>query len=171
MRKIFRLGFLQLCCLLIYCNVPAQVKNNVVKVYAYGIKTHAGNIQTDSSGNEITPGTEHVHIVYAETTGKYLPQWNMVFTNLGVYAIQANEIGSGKQEVGKLKDGSKPVHIAAKRGNRLWELSLVPVKARIPADIAELLKTNDVVVTTEFKGQQFTHPVSKEVALATIYYK
>lgn len=171
MKNVCRFCLLQICCLILCCKAPAQVKNNVAKLYAYGVQTYAGNVQTDSAGNEITPGAEYVHLVFAETSGKYLPQWNMVFTNRGVYAIQASEVESGKLEVGVLKADTKPVHIAAKRGNRLWKLELVPVKSRIPPDIEALLTTNDVVVTSEWKGQQFNHPVAKEIELASIHYK
>lgn len=171
MKKISRFFLLQICCLLAFCSGNAQVKNNVAKLHAYLTKTTAGNIQTDQNGNEIGTAIEYVHNVYAETTGKYLPQWNMVFTNNGVYAIQATEIAGGKHEVGKLKGQTKTVRIAARRGNRLWKLELVAVKARIPADIAALLKRNDVVVTTEWKGKQFTHTIAKEVELETIHYK
>jgi hypothetical protein len=171
MKIISRFFVLQICCLLGFITANAQVKNNVVKLHAYITKTLAGNIQVDSAGNEDGSAVEFVHNVYAETTGKFLPQWNMVFTNQGVYAIQATEIESGKHEVGRLKKDQKPVTIGVKRGNRLWKLELVPVKARIPADIATLLRTNAVVVTTEWKGEQFTHTIAKEIELETIYYK
>jgi hypothetical protein len=170
MKKISRCFLVQICCLLIFSIADAQVKNSVSKLHAYITKTVAGNIQTDSSGNELTSAVEYVHHVYAETTGKYLPQWNMVFTNNGVYAIQASEVESGKHEVGQLENGSK-LSIAAKRGNRLWRLELVPVKARIPSDIDALLKTNDVVVTTEWNGTRFTHTIAELIELKTIYYK
>lgn len=161
---------LQICCLL-FCQANAQVKNNVVKLHAYVTKIYAGNIQTDSSGNEVTAGMEVMHTIYAETTGKYLPKWNMVFTKKGVFIIQAVEIESGKQEAVKLKGSKKPVYITARRGNRLWKLELVAVKAKISAGILALLEKNDMVVSTEWNGKHFTHTIAKEIELESVFYK
>ena len=149
----------------------AQVKNNVVKLHAYWQESVAGNVEVDSSGNQIDSGIDHVHYLFAETTGKYLPSWNVVYTNKGVFAVQPEEIKASKYEVGKLKSTSKPVTITAKRGNRLWQLTLVPMKARIPANIATILKTNDVVVITELYNKQLTHTIAKEIELETVFYK
>lgn len=170
MTRLIRLVLLQICCLLVL-SVNAQVKNNVVRLHAYIQETVAGNIEVDTTGTPVNTGVEELHQLYAETTGKYLPQWNVVYTNKGVFAIEATEIKSRKQEVGKLKSNKKTVHISAKRGNRLWKLELLPMKARIPAQIAQLLRKNEVVVITEWKGKQFTHTIAKEIELDPVFYE
>ncbi len=170
MRKIAGRIALQICCLLMVISGGAQVKNSVVRFHAYIQETVAGNVEVDSAGVQ-SSGVDYVHHLYAETTGKYPPQWNVLYTNKGVFAIQAEEIRAARYQVGKLKNGSKPVWISAKRGNRLWKLELVPLKARIPANIEAILRKNDAVVMTEWKGKQFTHTIAKEIPLETIYYK
>lgn len=171
MKKISRYIMLQICCLLLVASAWAQVKNNVVKFHAYWNETVAGNVEVDANGNQVQSGVDHIHYLFAETTGKYVPSFNVVYTNKGVFAVQPEEIKTAKHEVGKLKSIAKPVFIAAKRGNRLWQLTMVPMKAKIPANIKTLLKKNDVVVITEWNNKQFTHTIAKEIELETVFYK
>lgn len=170
--KLFnRFILLQICCLMIAVSACAQTKNNVVKFHSYWNETVAGNVEVDANGNQVETGVEHIHYLFAETTGKYIPSFNVVYTNKGVFAVQPEEIKAAKHEVGKLKSTSKPVSIAAKRGNRLWQLTLVPMKAKVPDNIKSLLKKNDVVVITELSNKQVTHPIAKEIELETVFYK
>lgn len=170
MKKIFLVLLLQIFCLSAVESCHAQVKNSVAKLNAFVRETVAGNVPVDEHGNQTKSGVDHLHYLYAETTGKFLPQWDMVYTNSGVFAIQAEEIDSIKVTVGKLKNSSKAAAITRKKGNRLWKLTLVPVKARTPDNIAALLKKNEVVVITEFGGKQFTHTIAKEIELEPVFY-
>ncbi len=171
MKILNRYFLLQIFCLSIMVSACAQVKNNVVKLHSYWLVTVAGNVEVDSNGNQVNSGVDGLHYLFAETTGKYLPSWNVVYTNKGVFAVQPEEIKAGKYEVGKLKSNAQPVTIAAKRGNRLWQLTLVPMKAKVPPNIASMLKTNDMVVITEWNNKQFTHTIAKEIELQTVFYK
>jgi len=170
MKRISRYIMLQICCLMAI-SACAQVKNNVVKLHAYWQESVAGNVEVDSNGNQVNTGVDGAHYLFAETTGKYLPSWNVVYTKKGVFAVQPEEIKTPKYEVGKLKSTSKPVMVAVKRGNRLWQLTLIPMKARIPKNIAAILKTNAMVVITEWNNKQFTHTVPKQIQLETVFYK
>jgi hypothetical protein len=171
MKIINRYLLLQIFCLLTAISACAQVKNNVVKIHSYWQETVAGNVEVDSNGNQVNSGVDGIHLLFAETTGKYVPSWNVVYTNKGVFAVQQEEIKTAKYEVGKLKSNSRTVTIAAKRGNRLWQLTLIPMKARIPKNIAAILKKNAVVVITEWNNKQFTHTIAKEIELETVFYK
>ncbi|HEX6913699.1 MAG TPA: hypothetical protein VF145_00575 [Chitinophagaceae bacterium] len=170
MGKISITLLMQLSSLLACVTAATQVKHNVVKLHAYVQETIAGNIERDSAGNEAS-GVDVQHLLFAETTGKYLPQWNIVYTNKGVFAVQPSEIKEGLFTPGKLKSGKAASPIRVKRGNRLWQLTLIPMKARIPAGVAELLKKNDVVVITEWNNEQFTHTIAEEIELEPVFYK
>jgi hypothetical protein len=159
---------LQICCLLTTAAM-AQVKNNVAKIYAYISETRGGNVQVDAKGNQTTTGVDHVHYLYAETTGKFLPQWSVYYTRYGTFSMQADEVKS-KVVAGKLKGSDKPTYLSPKKGNRLWKLTLVPIKARIPADIASLLEKNDAVLITMFGSKKFMHTIAKETELQPLIY-
>jgi hypothetical protein len=170
MKKLKLLFFLQIFCLLAAVTVNAQVKNNVVKIYAYIQETIAGNIQVDENRNPINSGVDHVHYIYAETTGKLLPQWNTIYTHYGVFAIQAELIDSAKITVGQIKNSSKTATIMHKRGNRLWKLNLIPIKAATPTNISALLTKNDAVMLTQFGSKHFVHTIAKEIQLEPLFY-
>lgn len=171
MRKLTCFLVLQVCFLVGLSCASAQVKNNVARLHAFVQETVAGNVQVDENGNQLESGVDVVHQLFVETTGKYVPQWNVVYTRKGVFAVQAEEIKGLRHQVGKLKSNGKASVITAKRGNRLWKLELIPMKARIPDNITTLLRKNEVVLVTEWKGKQYTHPVAKEIALETVFYK
>jgi hypothetical protein len=167
--KRTRLVFLlQICCLLTMA-ATGQVKNNIAKVHAFVSETRGGNVQVDANGNQVTQGIDHVHYLYAETTGKYLPLWSIYYTRSGTFAMRAEEIKS-KVMVGKLKDTNKATYLSQKKGNRLWKISLVPMKARIPGNIAALLEKNDAVLITRFGSKQFMHTIAKETELQPLIY-
>jgi hypothetical protein len=162
---------LQICCLLTIAPVSAQVKNNVAKIHAFVRETTPGNVQVDANGDQTTGSVDHLHYLYAETTGKVLPQWNVLYTRSGTFAIQADEVDSAKVTVGRLKNSARVAYLTHKKGNRLWKLTLVPIKARIPANISALLSTNEAVLITQFGRKQFTHAILKETQLETIRYE
>jgi hypothetical protein len=72
--------------------------------------------------------------------------------------------------IGVIKNNNKTATIIRKRGNRLWQLNLVPIKAGTPANIAALLKKNDAVVLTQFGNKQFMHTIAKEIELEPLFY-
>jgi len=148
-----------------------QVKNSIAKIHAYIQETFAGNIQVDEKGNPLSNGVDHIHHFYVETTGKQLPIWNILYTHYGVFSLEAEAIDSGKVTVGTLKSTNKVVVITPKRGNRLWKLALIPMKASTPNAVAALLKKNDAVLITEFGNRKFTHIIAKEMELTPIYYQ
>jgi hypothetical protein len=148
-----------------------QVNQNVVKLHAFIMETVEGNIPVDEKGDPEKSGVDHLHFIFAETTGKTHPQWNVVYTHYGVFTVQPEKIDSAKVTVGKKKNSSETATVSAKRGNQLWKFNLIPMKARTPGDIAEMLKTNAVVVVVEFKGVQYKHKVAKVTELETILYK
>jgi hypothetical protein len=170
MKKIRLALLLQILCLLAAVAVNAQVKNNITKFYGYIRETIAGNIQVDENRNPINSGVDHLQYFYAETTGKFLPQWNTIYTRFGAFAIQATEVDSSKMVIGVIKNNNKTATIIRKRGNRLWQLNLVPIKAGTPANIAALLKKNDAVVLTQFGNKQFMHTIAKEIELEPLFY-
>jgi hypothetical protein len=170
MKQTRLIFLLQICCLLTAVTATAQVKNNIAKLYAYISETRGGNVQVDANGNQTTVGIDHIHYLYAETTGKFLPQWNVFYTRYGTFALQADE-AEPKVNVGKLKSTNKPAYISPRKGNRLWKLTLVPMKARIPGNIAALLENNDAVLITQFGAKQFTHTIAKETELQALIYE
>lgn len=170
MKKLRSLILLQIFCLLAAATSTGQVLTNVVKFHAYVRETVQGKKPVKETVKPTT-GVDHEHFLYAAIKGKTLPQWNVVYTNSGTFAVQAEEVKSSKETVGKLKGSGKSAAITTKRGYRLWKLNLVPMKARTPDDIAGLLKSNDVVVVAELQGKKFTHTISKEVQLETRYYE
>jgi hypothetical protein len=169
-KKIF--GFLlQICCLFLVVPACGQANQNVVKLHAFIMETVEGNIPVDEKGEPVKSGVDHLHFIFAETTGKVLPQWNVVYTRYGVFTVQPEKIDSATFTVGKKKNSSEMAKVSARRGNQLWQFNLIPMKARTPGDIAEMLKSNAVVVVVEFKGEQYKHKIAKATELETILYK
>jgi hypothetical protein len=169
--KLYQLLLLQICCLLAGITVNGQNKYNIVKVHAYVMETVAGNVQVDDKGNPVRSAVDTLHFIYIETKGKYLPSWEMLYTNTCSYKIQASLVENLPANPGNLKTNNSPVTITPKRGSELWKLELVKVNSKIPKTIRASLKKNAVLLTGSWKGLKFTHTIAKEIELEPIFYE
>lgn len=147
----------------------AQVKNGVAGIYGFYQEASGGAQQVDEHGKPIK-NVRQLLTFYAETRGKQLPVWSIIYSRYGNYAVQAQAVDSGKAEVGKLNERDSVARIRAKRGNRLWLLTVLPMKARTPNDISTLLLKNEAVVVTTFGNKKFYHPIKKLTVLEPIQY-
>lgn len=152
--------------------VNCSSQYGIIKAQAFVQNSIAGTIRVDENGRPMNSGITTQHLIYVETkTKKPLPKWETAWVEQKPYSIQAVEVTTINQVIGKTKDG-KDVLVGASDGHQLWQLVLTPASAVAKDSVLkEKIMKNVIVLTGTWKNKSFTYQITKEQQLQTLHFQ
>jgi hypothetical protein len=130
--------------------------HNIIKSWAFVRTSIAGTVQTDDNGIP-SRGTARDYLIYIETKGTPLPQWETAFLDGLPYTVSTIEITQTPVNLGQLKGQKKSVTISKGEGNQLWQLIITPQQATEREEQAS--NPASIVLSGRFKNKAFTYRI------------
>ncbi|HYH14147.1 MAG TPA: hypothetical protein VD794_02940 [Flavisolibacter sp.] len=137
---------------------------NIINAQAYVRTRTAGNIQTNETGAPLNKGVTKEFLIYLETKGSTLPQWETAYIDGLPYTIRTVEVTQSPVNLGPLKGQKSTVTITKGSTNRLWQLALTPQEpttARQPAG-----GTQAIILSGTYRKKNINYRIAKVQELA-----
>lgn len=138
----------------------------ITDAQAYSRKSAAGTLRVNKNGNPAGSGISYQHLVYVETdTAGPVPEWETVWAGGQAHSVRAVGV-QPNQVIGKNTDGADVV-LHPGRGNRLWQLVLVPKTDSVNGNnsLRRKIEKNPVVITGTWKNKAFAYKIARETQL------
>lgn len=135
---------------------------NIIKVQAFFRTSTAGNIPVDENGNARDKGVTKDYLIYIETKGNTLPQWETAYIDGLPYSIRTVEVTTTPVKLGPLKGKKETVSINKSPHNQLWVLALTPQQA----EVMQTAKTQTIILGGTFRNKSFRYSINKVQELA-----
>ena len=144
----------------------------IVESKVYVRQSRSGTIRTNDNRKAISSGAGKEYLIYVETdSSKPSIQWETAWIEQKPYSIRPIEITNPNQVIGKSGDG-KEVVMNAKKGNRLWQLVLMPSTTSITdADLQQKIGNAKILLTGSWKDKEFTYKISKDYELQPLDFQ
>lgn len=141
----------------------AQSKPAVKNIYATYTEHLPGNIPVDRNGNTIST-RDTLNVIYIETTSEKI-QWNIAWKNDKNYSILATLITS-PFDAGVNKITNKKMILRSAKGNKLWQLQLVPGEKKSSAPFNIL--PGEIILQGIYHGEKITLKIAKQTELSSM---
>jgi len=142
----------------------AQSKYAVKNIYATYTVHLPGNIPIDKDGNAIST-RDTLNVIYIETTSEEI-QWKMAWENDKTYPIITTLIATSTLDAGINKMTNEKMILRAAKGNKLWQLRLVPGEKNISAPSKIL--PGEIILQGIYRGKKITQKITKQIELIAI---
>jgi len=160
MKKTAPVLFFSLLLLICFCTKAQSY--NIVKSQAFYRTRTAGNIAVDENGHPVSSGVSTDFLIYIETKGTTLPQWETAYIDGLPYSIRTAEVTSTPVKLGSLKGQNEPITITKGPNTQLWQLLLSPQHT----ESRQTGKVNTLTLSGEFRNKKFTYRITRVQELA-----
>jgi hypothetical protein len=160
MKIIIPLVFISLFVLLCFCSHAQPY--NIIKAQAFFRASTAGNIFVDENGNPRNKGVTKDYLIYIETKGTTLPQWETAYIDGLPYSIRTVEVTTTPVKLGPLKGKKEAVTVNKSPGNRLWQLAFTPQQT----EMVQTASTQAITLSGTFRNKSFNYRITKIQELA-----
>jgi hypothetical protein len=150
-----------LCTGLLAC---AQSKYGVKNLYATYTVHMPGNVSIDKDGNTIAT-RDTLNVIYVETSSEEI-HWKAAWKNGKNYSIITALITTSTLEAGIKKMTNKKMILQASKGNKLWELRLIPEEKKIESPFKIL--PGEIILQGMYLGKKFTQKIVQQTELNSI---
>ena len=149
--------FLLFPLLLILCFCTKAQSYNIIKSQAFLRTSTAGNIPVDENTNPTDKGITKNYLIYIETKGTALPQWETAYIDGLPYSIRTVEVTHTPVRLGALKGKKEPATVSKRPGNRLWQLVLTPQQT----EALQTSHTQTITLSGTFRNKSFNYRVTR----------
>lgn len=150
-----------LCTGLLAC---AQSKYGVKNLYATYTVHLPGNVAVDKDGNTIAT-RDTLNVIYIETSSEEI-QWKAAWKDDKNYSIITTLITTSTLDAGIKKMTNKKMILQASKGNKLWELRLIPDGGKL-ATPSKILP-GEIILQGIYRGKKFTQKIGQQTELNSI---
>lgn len=166
MKKIIPLLNIIILIALSFCS-RAQTYN-IVRAQAFFRTSTAGNIPVDEGGSPTSHGVTKDYLIYLETKGLVLPQWETAYINGLPFSIRTVAITQTPVTIGALKGQKTPVIITKAKDHQLWQL--VFSSQQNAEDLQSSEKTQVITLRGTFRNKPITYKIPKAQELAKRFH-
>jgi len=150
-----------LCSGLLAC---AQSKYGVKNLYATYTIHLPGNIAVDKDGNAVST-RDTLNVIYIETSSDEI-HWQMAWKDDKTYSILTTLITTSTLDAGIKKMTNKKMILQASKGNKLWELRLIPEEKKFATPTKIL--PGEIILEGIYRGKKFTQKIGHQTELNSI---
>jgi hypothetical protein len=147
-------------------------RHGIAESKAYVRQLIAGTVRSNDNGKQMNSGVSKEYLIYIETDISKPPiHWETAWIEQKPYSIRPVEIVIPNQVIGKTTDG-KEVVMNAKKGNRLWQLVLIPTdRSKEDSELRIKINKAKILLIGSWKNKPFTYKVSKEYELQALDFQ
>jgi hypothetical protein len=158
-RSKYTIFYVLACCCFCAC---AQTKNTMItNIYATYTVRMPGNIVVDEKGNSLSK-IDTIITVYVDAKEEI--KWKSAWRNGRSYSIITAPLSS-PMDAGVQTDNEKLI-IHANKGNKLWELRLIPEENNSLPPVA--IDQNQILLQGEYNGKKITQVISRQIEIQAI---